>query len=159
MTVTAKAKYLNFGARLVQLAEARNGDIANVEVLTHAEEIRGEVVVHEEIINLLTDFAVALVRVILQACPITHLGIELLAGGERLVILYLADDVVGHQIVLPPRYEFHSVGQCADIKAAVLTEHGAAVRHENGSGFGIRQQLHGRYKRKILHIPLTFLQR
>lgn len=113
-----------------------------LEVLTHAEEISGEVVIHKELVNVVFDLLCALVGIIAQSGTVADFGIELLTGGERFIIFYLRDDVVRHHIVRSPRYEFHSVGQCAHIEARVFPENGAAVRHESNSRFSVGQEFY-----------------
>lgn len=55
-----------------------------LEVLTHAEEVRGHGVVEQEVLDLPLDIAATRVGVVLQPAAVAHFGIEHLTGGEGL---------------------------------------------------------------------------
>ena len=55
-----------------------------LEVLAHTEEVRGQSVVEQEVLDLPLDIAATRVGVVLQPAAVAHLGIEHLAGGEGL---------------------------------------------------------------------------
>lgn len=74
-----------------------------LEVLAHAEEVCGEVVVKEEIIDSRLDRCEGFGGAILQPRTVVHLGVETLAGGESIVLFYEVEDVEKHLIVAAPR--------------------------------------------------------
>ena len=55
-----------------------------LEVLADPEEITGQSVVEQEVIDLLLDRSGACLGVVLQAAAVAHFGIALLASGKRL---------------------------------------------------------------------------
>ena len=61
------------------------GNLGKVlEVLAHTEEVRGQSVVEQEVLDLPLDIAATRVGVVLQPAAVAHLSIEHLAGGEGL---------------------------------------------------------------------------
>ena len=129
-------------ARVIVEDDDRDGESKVFEVLTNAEEIGSEVVLKQEVLDVLLHLCGAFPGVVLQACTIADFGIELLTSGERFIILDLADDVVGHGIVLPPRDKTLSSVENTAVKFRVLTEYFAAVRHKRHRNFGVRQLLY-----------------
>ena len=103
-----------------------------LEVLAHAEEVRGQGVVEQEVLDLPLDIAATRVGVVLQPAAVAHFGIEHLTGGEGLVTLDEVDDVVRHVVIASP----WDVGQrLVDDRrhdVHVFLEHLAAVGLESG---------------------------
>ena len=58
-----------------------------LEVLAHTEEIRGQGVVEQEVLDLLLDRRAALVGAILQAAAVADFGVEHLARREGFIVL------------------------------------------------------------------------
>ena len=98
-----------------------------LEVLAHAEEVRGHGVVEQEVLDLLFDTRAARVGVVLQAAAVAHLGIEHLAGGEGLVTLDEVNDVVRHVVVRAPGDIGQGLVDDGGHDVHVLLEHLAAV--------------------------------
>ena len=111
-----------------------------LEVLAHTEEVRGQGVVEQEVLDLPLDIAATRVGVVLQPAAVAHLGVEHLAGGEGLVTLDEVDDVVRHVVVAPPwdvgqRFvddRRHDVHVFLEHLAAVGLESGRCVEHRDG---------------------------
>jgi hypothetical protein len=80
-----------------------------LEVLAHAEEIGGDVVVGEEVINFFMNLYGGLVCVVDKTAAIADLSIERLASAHCLVGLDEVNDVVRHLIVTSPRDLLHLV--------------------------------------------------
>ncbi len=103
-----------------------------LEVLAHTEEVRGQGVVEQEVLDLPLDIAATRVGVVLQPAAVAHFSIEHLAGGEGLVTLDQVDDVVRHVVIAAP----WDVGQClvddSRHDVHVFLEHLAAVGLESG---------------------------
>ena len=53
-----------------------------LEVLAHTEEVRGQSVVEQEVLDLPLDIAATRIGIVLQPAAVAHLGIEHLTGGE-----------------------------------------------------------------------------
>ena len=75
-----------------------------LEVLAHSEEITGQRVVEQEVLDLLLDSSGARLGVVLQAAAVAHFGVELLASRERLIVLNQFEDIIGHHVVAAPRH-------------------------------------------------------
>ena len=80
-----------------------------LEVLAHAEEIGGDVVVGEEVINFFMNLCGGLVCVVDKTAAIADFSIEHLASAHCLVGLDEVNDVVRHLIVTSPRDVLHPV--------------------------------------------------
>ena len=112
-----------------------------LEVLARAEEVRGQGVVEQEVLDLLFDMAIARVGVVLQAAAVAHLSIEHLTGGEGLVTLDEVNDVVRHVVVCPPGDIGQRLVDNGGHDVHVFLEHLAAVGLEGrrsvqvGDGF------------------------
>ena len=111
-----------------------------LEVLAHTEEVRGQGVVEQEVLDLPLDIAATRVGVVLQPAAVADLGIEHLTGGESLVTLDEVDDVVRHVVVAAPRNvgqrlvddSRHDVHVFLEHLAAVGLESGRCVKHRDG---------------------------
>ena len=73
-----------------------------LEVLADSEEITGQRVVEQEVLDLLLDGSGARLGVVLQAAAVAHFDIELLASGKRLIVLNQFEDIIGHHVVAAP---------------------------------------------------------
>ena len=108
-----------------------NGKSKILEILTYTEEIRSEVVLQQEVLDVALHLCGAFLGVVLQACAIAHFGIELHTGGERFIIFNLRDDVIGHSVIHSPWNETLPTVEDTAVKLRVLTEHCAAIRHKS----------------------------
>ena len=112
-----------------------------LEVLAHAEEVRGHGVVKQEVLDLPLDIAATRVGVVLQPAAEAYLGVEHLAGGEGLVTLDEVNDVVRHVVVAAPWDVGQRLVDNGGHDVHVLLEHLAAVGLEScrcvqdGNGF------------------------
>ena len=81
----------------------RYGEAKVLKVLTDAEKVSGEVVVKEEVIDSRLDRCGGFGGAILQPRTRAYLGVETLAGCQRLVFLNEREQVERHLIVAAPR--------------------------------------------------------
>ena len=98
-----------------------------LEVLAHTEEVRGQGVVEQEVLDLPLDIAATRVGVVLQAAAVANLGIEHLAGSEGLVTLDEVNDVVRHAVVRSPGDIGQRLVNDGGHDVHILLEHLAAV--------------------------------
>ena len=87
-----------------------DGETEVFEVLADAEEISGEVVVSEEVIDLGRCLCGGCARVVDKAAAVADFGVEHLAGGESFIGLNEVDDVIRHLVVCTPWDVLHLVG-------------------------------------------------
>lgn len=80
-----------------------------LEILADTEEIGGDVVVGEEVINFFMNLCGGLVCVVDKSAAIADFSIEHLASAHRLVRLDEVNDIVRHLIVTSPRDLLHLV--------------------------------------------------
>lgn len=80
-----------------------------LEILADTEEIGGDVVVGEEVINFFMNLCGGLVCVVDKTAAIADFSIEHLASVHRLVRLDEVNDIVRHLIVTSPRDVLHLV--------------------------------------------------
>lgn len=133
-----------------------DGEAEVLEVLADTEEISGEVVVGEEVIDLRLDLCGGGARVVDKAAAVADFGVEHLAGGECLVGLYEVDDVVGHLVVGTPGDVLHLVGDEYGGDVVLLFEYFTCLGGEGGGGVGAGDGDNGCWgdERKIAHILL-----
>lgn len=86
-----------------------DGKAEVLEVLTHTEEVTGEVVVQHEVFHLRLHLCSSKLRVIDKSAAIADFGIEHLASAHCLVRFNEVDDVVRHLIVTSPWNILHLV--------------------------------------------------
>ena len=111
-----------------------------LEVLAHTEEVRGQGVVEQEVLDLPLDIAATRVGVVLQPATVAHLSIEHLAGGEGFVTLDEVNDVIRHIVIASPwdvgqrlvDDRRHDVHVFLEHLAAVGLESGRCVEHRDG---------------------------
>lgn len=80
-----------------------HGEAKVLEVLTDAEEVSGEVIVKEEVIDSRLDRCGGFGGAVLQSRTIADLGVEALAGCQSFVFLDEREQVKRHLIVAAPR--------------------------------------------------------
>lgn len=107
-----------------------------LEVLAHAEEIGGDVVVGEEVINFFMNLCGGLVCVVDKTAAIADFSIEHLASAHRLVRLDEVNDVVRHLIVTTPRDVLHLVVDDDWCDVVLLLEDFRCLGGEGCGGMG-----------------------
>ena len=107
-----------------------------LEVLAHAEEIGGDVVVGEEVINFFMNLYGGLVCVVDKTAAIADLSIERLASAHCLVGLDEVNDVVRHLIVTSPRDLLHLVVDDDWCDVVLLLEDFTCLGGEGSGGVG-----------------------
>ena len=106
-----------------------HGEAKVLEVLTDAEEVSGEVIVKEEVIDSRLDRCGGFGGAVLQPRTVADLGVEALAGCQSFVFLDEREQVERHLIVAAPR----------DIGKGIVydSRHNIHVLLENGRGNGL----------------------
>lgn len=121
----------------------RHGEAKVLEVLRNAEEVSGEVVVENEVL----DFSLGVRRrtgdAVLQAGSVADLGVEALAGCQCFVLLDEREQVERHLIVAAPGNIRERIVYDSRHDVNVLTEHGGRVDGERGAGLEARKRLDG----------------
>ena len=112
-----------------------------LEVLADTEEIRGQGVVEQEVLDLLLDARRTLVGVVFKAAAVAHFGVEHLTRRERFIVLDEFEDIVGHGVVAAPWHIGQRVVNDSRHDVRVFLEDLAAVnlkrstRVQAGDGF------------------------
>ena len=109
-----------------------DGEAEVLEVLAHAEEVTGEVVVGGEVVHFFLCLCGGCARVVDKAAAVADFGVEHLAGGKGLVGLNEVDDVVGHVVVGSPWDVLHLVGDDDGGDVVLLLEDFGGLGGEGG---------------------------
>ena len=114
-----------------------------LEVLTHTEEIGGDVVVGEEVINFFMNLCGGLACVVDKTAAIADFSIEHLASAHCLVGLDEINDVVRHLIVTSPRDVLHPVVDDDWCDVVLLLEDFRCLGGEGSGGMGAGDGMDG----------------
>lgn len=135
-----------------------HGEAEVLEVLTDAEEVSGEVVVKEEVIDSRLDRCGGFGGAVLQPRTVAALCVETLAGRQSFVSLDEREQVERHLIVAAPRNIAMAIVYDSRHNIHVLLEYRRGIDGERCPSLEARKRLGGVKvevgKRKVLNLWL-----
>ena len=120
-----------------------HGEAKVLEVLTDAEEVSGEVIVKEEVIDSRLDRCGGFGGAVLQSRTIADLGVEALAGCQSFVFFDESKQVERHLIVAAPRNIAKAIVYDSRHNIHVLLEYGRGIDGERSAGLEARKRFNG----------------
>ena len=122
------------GLRVLGEDQKSNTPTKVLEVEASTEEIVGDRVLEKKIVSLLLHLFRAAGGIVSEAATVADFSIEGLTGGKRLVGLYLFEDVIRQQVIVPP---WNNLGMLVDTEIGGvdgLFEKSGSIRNEDCSG-------------------------